>query len=200
MEKRALLPLVVVLIGCGVSACSSARPCMDDVVPFNQPADSAAVLHLDAAAGCVATTFDPRYGNDVRRGMVQDALNAWAAVPDSQLCFGAPTDSMVEPAGDGDRRIHFEAGAAGGGLPAVTNTSYDHSTGRIYGSTVVVDILNGADTGTPQLIRLIGLGIGLAAATPGADTVMAKPVTVSAPTAHDVTALLALYGGACKLY
>ena len=192
----------LLIIGGLLTGCAAAPVCSDPVVSFDT-ADTMKAVHWNTAAGCIPTTFDSTYiTQSDYRGLVQSAFDAWSNISDVPLCFDALKDSTTEPSDRSDHRFHIEGGPAGG-EPAVTTTVSDAQTGEIVYAIMTVEILNPMETPaltTADFIRLVGLGIGLNSAQPGADSVMAKPVLYTAPTGHDVTAVHALYDASCKLY
>jgi hypothetical protein len=182
-----------------VMGCSSPSPGGDDgeeaptcgtppvlAVPIAIARDSGEPLHWSSAR-CIQVTYAGLTAAQVTD--VAYAVDAWAAIGCRSLCFDGPTESDATLEG-ADGRLHVTTATK---FPASSTVVYFASSGRIRGA--LIDL-----TATPvrgELVRQLGLNLGLDRAAPGVDSVLAPGYPLGAtttPTASDAEALCALYG------
>lgn len=177
---------VIVLPGC------SSRACTNAVVSAQRNA-SGVSLHYDMRVGCVSVTHDLT-GINGAIASAQASLASWSAVAGMPVCFTTLTGRLDAPEDPADRRIHFELSTTQPVSASVRSYSND-DTGVI--SHGIIDLGYTALPSNPEMVRLVGLALGLSGAPGGASSVMASPVVVAAPTADDVDAISKLYDATC---
>jgi hypothetical protein len=114
------------------------------------------------------------------------ALDAWSGLGCSSLCFNGPTESDASLEGS-DGRLHVTTAT---NFPASSTVVYLDVSGRIRGALIDVSVTQSRG----ELVRQLGLDLGLARPTVGVDSVLALGSAATAPTASDAETLCALYG------
>ena len=117
------------------------------------------------------------------------ALDAWSAVGCRSLCFYGPVESDASLKG-ADGRLHVTTTTH---FPASSTVVYFESSGRIRGA--LIDLTEAQGRG--ELVRQLGLDLGLGKPAAGVDSVLAPSYPIgdtTVPTASDAEALCALYG------
>ena len=161
-------------------------------VPF-QPTAAGPVVHWALAPGCVATSYPPAMADF--KGSVVAAVKAWQDLDCSKLCIESPVENDREPdRARGERRLHFRFGQPSSFAAAMVTVDPEPETGRIYTAVVTIARAKIAQQTEADWVRMVGLGIGLARALPGVDSVMALDSKAKLPTANDRAALCTLYG------
>jgi len=162
-------------------------------VPFELADESGIPLHWTLAQGCIPVSYSAEMAP--RLEDIQYALDAWAGVECSRICFGVPNENEEPPViNRAERRLHFQMNDLGAASFATTNTTYENTTGRMISALVDVNRSSATTVTRAHLVTLVGMAVGLGLVDTGVESTIVTDNQLESPSTLDEEALCSLYG------